>query len=401
MLLAFIKSFWKPIVLSGILVAIAVLMGLSHSAIGLLLLLTFVWIGFSCFPPSPCKTSSATSAEQTAGNSLDKSSREVAASLQNGVSDIVKLLQDEQEQVKRVVQDAVQVLQSSFHGINDKSKEQLELVQAIILNNSNDDDSSSVSFEQFTEEIDTIFKYFVEHVITVSSESMLLVEQIDDLVLHMNKAEKLLVDVNTIADQTNLLALNAAIEAARAGEAGRGFAIVADEVRKLAKRSNKFNGEIRAVIGQSRENINYAQESIAKLASKDMTMAITSKSKVSNMMEQLGAMNGMMNSCLTEVSNMSTSVNQMVDDAVRSLQFEDIASQLAQRAVSQLTVLEMLIQTVQQEIEQIERSDLISPDEAVEKMASIKSFIQTQVAGVENSRPAEQSNMNEGKVDLF
>ncbi len=400
MLLAVIKGFWKPIVLSGILVAIAVLMGLSHSAIGLLLLLTFVWIGFSCFPPSPCETSSPTSAEQ-AGHLLDKSSREVAASLQNGVSDIVKLLQGEQEQVKRVVQDAVQVLQGSFHGINDKSKEQLELVQAIILNNSNEDDSSSVSFEQFTEEIDIVLRYFVEHVISVSSESMLLVEQIDDLVLHMDKAEKLLVDVNTIADQTNLLALNAAIEAARAGEAGRGFAIVADEVRKLAKRSNKFNGEIRAVIGQSRENINYAQESIAKLASKDMTMAITSKSKVSNMMEQLGAMNGMMNSRLTEVSNMSTSVNQMVDNAVRSLQFEDITSQLAQRAISQLTVLETLIQTVQQEIEQIECSDLISPDEAVEKMASIKSFIQTQVVGVENSRPAEQSNMNEGKVDLF
>jgi len=399
-LLAVIKGFWKPIVLSGILVAIAVLMGLSHSAIGLLLLLTFVWIGFSCFPPSPCETSSPTSAEQ-AGHLLDKSSREVAASLQNGVSDIVKLLQGEQEQVKRVVQDAVQVLQGSFHGINDKSKEQLELVQAIILNNSNEDDSSSVSFEQFTEEIDIVLRYFVEHVISVSSESMLLVEQIDDLVLHMDKAEKLLVDVNTIADQTNLLALNAAIEAARAGEAGRGFAIVADEVRKLAKRSNKFNGEIRAVIGQSRENINYAQESIAKLASKDMTMAITSKSKVSNMMEQLGAMNGMMNSRLTEVSNMSTSVNQMVDNAVRSLQFEDITSQLAQRAISQLTVLETLIQTVQQEIEQIECSDLISPDEAVEKMASIKSFIQTQVVGVENSRPAEQSNMNEGKVDLF
>lgn len=400
MLLAVIKGFWKPIVLSGILVAIAVLMGLSHSAIGLLLLLTFVWIGFSCFPPSPCETSSPTSAEQ-AGHLLDKSSREVAASLQNGVSDIVKLLQGEQEQVKRVVQDAVQVLQGSFHGINDKSKEQLELVQAIILNNSNEDDSSSVSFEQFTEEIDIVLRYFVEHVISVSSESMLLVEQIDDLVLHMDKAEKLLVDVNTIADQTNLLALNAAIEAARAGEAGRGFAIVADEVRKLAKRSNKFNGEIRAVIGQSRENINYAQESIAKLASKDMTMAITSKSKVSNMMEQLGAMNGMMNSRLTEVSNMSTSVNKMVDNAVRSLQFEDITSQLAQRAISQLTVLETLIQTVQQEIEQIECSDLISPDEAVEKMASIKSFIQTQVVGVENSRPAEQSNMNEGKVDLF
>lgn len=393
-------SFWKPIVLSGILIAIAVLMHLPNSAIGLLLLLTLVWMSFAYFTLTP-ETSSPKSEDQEIEPLIDNLSREVSASLQSGVSDIVQLLQGEQEQVKTLVEDAVQVLQSSFHGINDKSKEQLDLVQSIILNNSSDDDSSSVSFDQFTKEIDSVLKYFVEHVISVSSESMMLVERIDDLVLHMDKAEKLLGDVNTIADQTNLLALNAAIEAARAGEAGRGFAIVADEVRKLAKRSNKFNDEIQIVISQSRENISYAQASIAKLASKDMTMAITSKSQVDNMMAQLGEMNGVMNTRLSEVSNMSADVNQMVDNAVRSLQFEDIVSQLAQRAISQLTVIETLIQTVQKEIQQIENTDQLPPDEVAEKMDSIKLFIQTQVASVGNSRLAEQSTMNEGEVDLF
>ncbi len=397
MLLVPIKDLWKPIGLSGILIAIALFMALPISAVVLLVLITLVWVGFSYLTPSVNDNSLHNVEAKEANKELERASQEVSETLQKGVSQVVQLLQGEQEQVKTLVQDAVEVLQKSFNGINSKSKDQLELVQSIILNVSSDSgDASRVSFDQFTKETDTVLKYFVDHVISVSAESMQLVERIDDLVLHMDKAEKLLADVNVIADQTNLLALNAAIEAARAGDAGRGFAIVADEVRKLAKRSNRFNEEIRIVINQSRENISYAQESIARVASKDMSMAISSKSQVDNMMVQLGAMNETMNTRLLEVSSMSGDVNEMVSDAVRSLQFEDIVSQLVQRAVTQLTVFESLIQTVEQEMQQIK-----DPDDALDKIESIKLYIQTQVAKVESSRPAEQSNMNEGEVDLF
>ena len=105
---------------------------------------------------------------------------------------------------------------------------------------------------------------------------MNMIEKIDDMAERMNKVESLLTDVKSIADQTNLLALNAAIEAARAGEREEGFAVVADEVRSLSQRSDRFNDEIRTVLGLAQENIDSAKETVSKLASKDMSFAIKS-----------------------------------------------------------------------------------------------------------------------------
>ncbi|MDH4572735.1 methyl-accepting chemotaxis protein [Salinicola acroporae] len=70
-----------------------------------------------------------------------------------------------------------------------------------------------------------------------------------------NKITEITDLIDSIAFQTNILALNAAVEAARAGESGRGFAVVAGEVQALANRSAEASRDIRALIGESRQQV--------------------------------------------------------------------------------------------------------------------------------------------------
>ncbi len=236
----------------------------------------------------------------------------------------------ELQQVKSVVADAVVTMANSFNGVNELASEQSTAVYTMIANMSGDvdDDNKTISFQDFAKETDQVLGHFIEQILSVSKQSIEMVNVINDVGEHMDQVEKLLTDVQGIADQTNLLALNAAIEAARAGEAGRGFAVVADEVRTLSKNSDKFSEEIRKVVNSSRTNIHNARQMIEQMASKDMSVAITSKAHVDEMMVDIANMNDHLAIKLNQVSGITGQIETNVGNAVRALQFEDMSRQL-------------------------------------------------------------------------
>ena len=312
------------------------------------------------------------------------------------------IMQEELQQVKAVVADAVMTMNQSFNGLNELSSEQNKLVQSVVSEMSDsiaEDDSGKGGFKEFAREIDRILQYFIDYVLTTSRQSMEMVNVVNDVGGYMGKVGKLLGDLQQIADQTNLLALNAAIEAARAGEAGRGFAVVAGEVRELSKHSNRFSEQIRDVIKDSCTNIDQAKSMIEKMASKDMNFAIESKLHVDEMVNGIDSLNSKMAATLKQVALITEQVESNVGQAVRALQFEDVARQLVERVEGNTSHAAKMVLEFEHCI-----SDL-SQDQSTQWVDTLEqkklSIIDTKKDRQDQHKSVHQDSMEEGEIELF
>jgi methyl-accepting chemotaxis protein len=311
--------------------------------------------------------------------------------------------QQELQQVKSVVADAVVTMANSFNGVNNLASEQSSAVYTMIANmsgNAEDQGDKKLSFQEFAQETDHVLRQFIEQILTVSKQSVEMVNVVDDVGDHMNQIEKLLTDVQGIADQTNLLALNAAIEAARAGEAGRGFAVVADEVRNLSKNSDKFSEEIRIVVNNSKRNISSARDIIGRMASKDMSVAITSKAHVDEMMADISNMNEHLAQKLNQVSGITGQIETNVHDAVRALQFEDMSRQLLEYLQVNTLHFQTITDEVRMGLSSFKIADADTWTKELEDGVKRLQDMQQQWRKQENKAVA-QGSIEEGEIELF
>lgn len=404
MIIQLIKANWLPLALSLAALAIAAAIDVQWSGMLLLVLVMGAWAGQQIYA-SWRENRDQDSGDEDVTDVLHRQADALLQELHDTLQDSSAGLRDELSQIQALVGDAVQTLNSSFHGINGESEAQVAIVRTMMADMSDQVESAgSISFSTFARETDDVLHLFVNHVVQISKDSMQMVEQIDDMVVQMDRADSLLNDVKTIADQTNLLALNAAIEAARAGEAGRGFAVVADEVRKLSQRSNRFNDEIRDVLGSSRADINQARETVAKLASKDMNFAIQSKSRVDSMMTQLEGMNTRLAEQLSEVSGLSGRINEAVGNAVRSLQFEDLVTQLVGYSSGRLDQVQQITGSLGLRIaapQELEAQD-DRLQALIQALIRLREDLAKQGRGAQAAhKPVVQANMQEGDIELF
>lgn len=175
----------------------------------------------------------------------------------------------------------------------------------------------------------------------VAGKGGAVVTQVIDTMGSINESSRKIVDIigviDSIAFQTNILALNAAVEAARAGEQGRGFAVVATEVRNLAQRSSAAAKEIKALIGDSVEQVKIGG-ALVDQAGATMIEIVASVRRVTDIMTEISAasldqIDGIeqVNQAIAQMNEATQQNAALVEEAAAEAQsMEDQAGNLAE-----------------------------------------------------------------------
>ena len=312
-------------------------------------------------------------------------------------------LHTEDAQIRALVQDAVKKLSVSFNGLRQQSEQQSELVSGLtssmdeISSEEEKDGAGRVNIREFVAETTKILHAFVEHIVTVSRQSMAMVHYVDDISSQMAQVEKHLGKINSIAELTKVLSLNARIVAARSGKAGSAFSVVAAEVRKLAEASREVSREISGVVEETGSNIRAVKDVVKEMASKDMSFAMEAKSKVDTMMIEVSEMDRYTGEVLQKVSQITGEIGHNVGLAILSLQFEDMVTQWPQGMDRQVTAAENFTQIF--DLEMLMNDDI--PKEERLALAQERLLEQQQRFDATSHKPVMQDNMDEGDIELF
>jgi methyl-accepting chemotaxis protein len=344
-------------------------------------------------------------AAQQADNSVIEHSGKAIIRMSTEFAEQIREMRREVTRTQTIFNDAIGSLISSFHGINGQVQRQHALGLQIVSGSKSDSSGSLGEFEQFASKTSDTLRQFVDSVVENSRVAMGLVEMTDRIATQMREVRGRLGEIEGIAKQTNLLALNAAIEAARAGEAGRGFAVVADEVRDLSGRTNHFSQQIRGALTTMQAHIDAAETAINHMAAQDMTFALTSKGDVEQAMNGIEEMNRRTGNSVAELNLIAEQVESSVNQAVMSLQFQDMVTQLLGHVIRRLDILDEVVSDEQKMAQVL--SDSSDPAGAVVKLDALRDHVETlsqkliTLKKAVNHNPVLQAGYASGDVELF
>ncbi len=397
--------FAAPLMLSAVAVVLA-LAGFSGIGMAALILLAAAaWAGGAVYGSRHTADVGLRLHDERTTRQMETALFELFTNVNTTVKSDIQILGGELKQVRDIVNEAATNLGGSFHGLSEQTGAQKDLVLSVISSMSSTGsgpDEGAGSIKGFVVKINSVLQHYIDLMIDMSKQSLQVVHKIDDMVGQMDAIFALLADVKTIADQTNLLALNAAIEAARAGDAGRGFAVVADEVRKLSQHSKQFNEQIRAQVVVAKSTINETRDIVGDVASKDMNVAIHAKGDVDVMLNHLEELNRKITSSLDGVALITDKIDENVGVAVRSLQFDDMVTQMVGYAQGHLERVEQYLDTVTRQVCEIDALQA-GANAGESRVAALCRRIELDHEQWQTRlhKPVDQRSMESGDVELF
>jgi len=358
--------------------------------------LTLSWLGFAWWS---MRVPAQRSPEQAR---ILREQDQLLTELRSFVGNEIEGSRHEVERARDLIRSAVAGLGSSFDAMNRKSRQQNQAL-ARIVDRTAEEGAGGLDVARFAQHASQQMNQLVEALEQVSGQSSTTVQHIDQMAQHLDGIFALLEDVKSIADQTNLLALNAAIEAARAGEAGRGFAVVADEVRNLSERSTTFNEQIRKLAHSSKDAIAKVRETVSHMASRDMDRSRDARHEAASMVENVAQINASLGEGMREVSECARAIDGSVAEAVRALQFEDIATQALGGVHVHLARLTQINREAVALQELLHRNGGALDEELINALQRLGGRLRDMRSEWERPphKPVTQQSMGAGTVELF
>ncbi|MGL4408034.1 MAG: methyl-accepting chemotaxis protein [Zoogloea sp.] len=305
--------------------------------------------------------------------------------------------------VQNLLSEAIQKLGAGFSGMHNQTENQRQL--ALLIARGSNEGEEAATFDQFVSNTSDVMQKVVDSIVANSKLGMELVELTDGIAQQTQRVQSILSEIGAIAKQTNLLALNAAIEAARAGEAGRGFAVVADEVRDLSARTTQFSQQINGLMQHMQSSVTQTETAIQRMAGQDMTFALESKLRVSEIIESMERQRADRLEAIDRLGDSALVMNDEVAKAVTALQFQDLVSQLVSHIQKRVDVLDGVMEKFGR-VASMLRDHAGSADIGV-AMKELKSDILVMrnellsISAVTQNNPVSQQSMSHGDVELF
>ena len=226
----------------------------------------------------------------------------------------------------------------------------------------------------------------------VAVEGGSVVDEVVGTMAAINDSAKKIVDIISVIDgiafQTNILALNAAVEAARAGEQGRGFAVVASEVRTLAQRSASAAKEIKSLINDSVEKVDFGSSLVEK-AGHTMHEIVVSVKRVTDVVSEISSASHEQSSGIEKIN---VAISQMDETTQQNAALVEQAAAAAQSLQDQANKLSRIVSVFNigqpQHVQQVANTTNTSPSKSRVSTKSVKT------AGAKSAHAVPEKNIS-------
>ena len=360
----FLKIYWPALLLTGAATAAYISLGQSAWTAGLLALSAAAWIGIgfwlSSAPDKPADKDQPVDLME-----VRQAIVSIVDRINHFIDEEVGILNGSLEQIQSLAKDAVGSLGKSMHSLNHQVQRQSKLLDnlaGITGRTESQPEQDELSIGKFVDDSESVIQYFMR----LLNE---LGEQRDG---YANGLRQMKEQIAHLREST----------AQYTGDNARDVRSRLVSIRTLADREADRVGGSKTWTDEH-DNANKA---------------------VRRMQSSKDKLQGMRDVVAMSVAAFSTQSSKDVDEAIRSLQFEDIVSQLVAGAQGRLEEVNQLVSTLNARVDRLKVIDAENePLGALEIVESIRSDVveYTERLRASRAQPVGQSSLDEGSVELF